>query len=241
MTVPPNENEDVLASIRNPAVDAWNHAPEDRAPSATLRGSNTLTLTPGGFDPATRPPETTARPATAARSGSVPAVAAEAKAVTTSPLWVPVLVALGLLAGVSGLFDMFGSVVPGKLSNPNWRFGAAGALSPALVKPIFGASMVTLALISTQKRLLALLFMGFLSLVALGLVVIAPFFVLDALQVRPGLPEAMSGRLFILNVAFALSFQLLGAAVLVTCAWVLRKATLTMSTGEDSVVRDWDR
>ncbi len=271
MSHQPSENENVLARIRNPVVDAWNDAPEDRSaasvpkptspsflpplpasplpasplPLPALVAAMSSSGAPTQAKPAPRltdtPPRAQMTPRAATASAPAQAAVATAPPATVFPLVAPVLTVLAAYAVLSGFFDLMGSSVPGVVSNPNWRFGAVGAAAPTLVKPVFGAALATIALIASQRRLLSQLFMWTLLLIALGVLGVVPLFILDGLQVRPGLPSSMSGRVLFVNVAFALSFLVSGVLVLVTCAWSLRRAVRSWTTNENEAVQAWDR
>lgn len=269
MSLSPNENDDVLARIRNPVVDAWNDASDDRSASTLQKPasagfqphraqplpSQPMVATPVASPspaPAYAPPQAKpiprlmdSPPRASMTPRSVPATQAQPAAASAGPtatrFLTPVLTILAGYACLSGFFDLMGSAVPGAFSNPNWRFGAVGAAAPTLVKPVIGAALATIALILSERRLLSQLVMWTLVLIGLGMLAVVPLFVLDGLQVRPGLPSSMSGRVLLVNVAFALSFMVMGALVLFTCAWSLRKAVRSWATNENVAVEAWDR
>lgn len=83
-------------------------------------------------------------------------------------------------------------VLPLQLSNIQWRFGAANALSSALILPLLGLSILVLMARGLENRTLALLTGGVSAIFTLGLMGSLGLFVLDAQQLKAIVSTQMS-------------------------------------------------
>ena len=239
MQIPPNEDGKILASIRNPVVDDWNDAPESTATTG-LDASDVRGLPAGRrLDHGdTRRPAAT--PATApVRSAPTVLRGSDVEAVLAR--WVPVLLAIALYAALSGLHDTLGNLTAPRLGDPRWRFGLVAQTGLALLKFVFCASFLTFALLVSEQRTAARLVMWLMALGAVVLPVVAPFFLLDALQVRAILPSGTSDQRFLVNVAFTLTELVASATVLGTCAWALRGQLRRRTDNRTLVEQAWDQ
>ena len=239
MSLPPKEDGEVVARIRNPVVDDWNDTPEDAAQTAPMHsGIGTL------------PPEVPRSAEKSPRRGmdmsaKAPApVAAIAQVVNENVLsrWVPVMAVFAVYAIYAGFQESLGNVSSPRLSSPAWRFGIVGQAAPGLLKVMLGVSLATLALLTAERKIASRIVMWLLALGTLALLAVVPFFLLDALEVRPSLPSRMSGKIFAVSVAFAV-FALLGATVVMgTCIWSLRGQLRRLKLDNKSLVdQAWDR
>lgn len=108
---------------------------------------------------------------------------------------------------------------PLQLSNIQWRFGAANALSSVLLLPFLGLSILVLMARALENRTLAML-AGILSAIfALGLMGSLGLFVLDAQQLKAIVSTQMSAaftnttiRVGLVTGAFLLAFLVLTLA-----------------------------
>ncbi len=108
---------------------------------------------------------------------------------------------------------------PLQLSNIQWRFGAANALSSVLLLPYLGLSLLVLMSRALDSRALART-VGVLSgFLALGLLVSMLLFVLDALQLKKIVNSSMmntfnttSIRVGLVTALFLVAFALLALA-----------------------------
>lgn len=132
--------------------------------------------------------------------------------------------AIALLFIVLPVLDTLAQVWPVNLGSPGWRYGAVGLGANYLVSMLFG--MLGLAAIAgwgSHRRTLKLLAVVF---VAAGLIMLVGVigFLLDALQLRPGIPkdDARTLQMFDVGVAKATLKYLLSAPValwLAVAAW----------------------
>lgn len=139
----------------------------------------------------------------------------------SSPSFLSVLFFLSGYLALSGLYDAISVVAPGRVTSTAWRFGVVGAIAPTMVKPILGLCIASFGLLSLNRRLLSISMIVLQVALSAVLVVVIPMFLLDALQVRPVLPENMTGRPFVLNVSIAIAFLVSAIAVQLACARTL--------------------
>ena len=139
---------------------------------------------------------------------------AEAAPYLTGPAY-----AVALLFVVFPVVDTIAQVWPLGLDSPSWRYGAIGLGANYLVSALFG--MVALALIAALRQhrriLQAATIVGGIG--ALLLLVAALSFVLDAFQVRAGVPRDDPRTLWLFDVGAAKAElkYLAGAGIL---AWM---------------------
>ncbi len=116
--------------------------------------------------------------------------------------FVRALYPVGPLLALSSVADTILRILPFKLGNLTWRFGAVGLVSEGVVGLLFGAiCTIGVAAILNDRRTARALSV----LMALGGVVLAAvlaFFLLDALQVRAGV-QAQLKTAFDISVAKA--------------------------------------
>jgi hypothetical protein len=129
--------------------------------------------------------------------------------------WAAYLVALSLI--LIPIMDAAAETWPLHFSNAQWRFGALGLLSNALMMPSVGILIVLgVAIAAEHDRFLRL--SGWLCAVCAALVVFAlAAFVLDAIQTRVNVrPEALTS--FLVASMTAAGKMILVIVTLVTCA-----------------------
>jgi hypothetical protein len=110
------------------------------------------------------------------------------------------------------------NIWPVQPRSPNWRFGATGYLSRALVTPVMGLLLFTLlAATARQRRMLRVIAVlaGFLTV---ALVSISAVFIIDALQVRAQVP-ADAHQAF--DTASVMALVRIGAASVVALLFAL--------------------
>ena len=114
-----------------------------------------------------------------------------------------------------------------------------------MLKVTVAIVLVTVAIAFTERRRLSNICAGLLALTSALLLLLAPLFLMDALQVRLVLPTRMAGDVFVANVSFAIALVVLIRLVLFACAWTLRKTAqwlkLDLNSPEKVVNREWDR
>jgi len=172
-------------------------------------------------------------------SQTAPAASSGEKFEHRATIWVPVLSVFALYAFFAGAVDVIGGVLPGVFSSAIWRFGAVGAMAPMLVKPSIGCALVTVILLLADRRRLSMVFMWTQVIAAVCTLIVIPFFVLDAIQVRAVLPDNLSGRVWVMNVGVAVCYFVAAIAVLLTCASTLRRFTREISQKEKEAVPTW--
>lgn len=108
---------------------------------------------------------------------------------------------------------------PLQLSNIQWRFGAANALSSVLLLPYLGLLVLVLMSRALESRVLARTGGAISALLTVGLLGSLALFVLDALQLRKIVNSAMMNtfnttaiRVGLVTVLFALAFSLMALA-----------------------------
>lgn len=181
------------------------------------------------------------RPPSPGPRSVLPSASTVSDAVTTtrSTNWVPLLAVFAAYAFFSGVVDVVSSVMPGVFSSAIWRFGAVGAMAPTLVKPGIGCALTTVVLLLSDRRTLSNVFMWLQVFAAVCCLIVVPFFILDAIQVRAVLPDNLSGRVWVMNVAVAVCHFIAAIAVLLTGAWTLRRFTRVTSRKEKETVPVW--
>ena len=106
---------------------------------------------------------------------------------STRHLALPVY-SVGALLVFLPLIDFVLSVFPIRVHEAQWRFGAEGLLSRALLTPILGLLIWFLLASFLEQRGVLRLIAGFCSLIDVILAVVIVSFSLDALQVRGQYP-----------------------------------------------------
>jgi hypothetical protein len=99
----------------------------------------------------------------------------------------------------------------------NWRTGTVGLLTGALVTPVFGLMVAVVAAHFFQHRLTARVLTAVAGVGALALVLVLGGFLLDSVQLRPSVAEAMR-RPFTMAVLKASLNLILSIGALVTIA-----------------------
>jgi hypothetical protein len=87
------------------------------------------------------------------------------------------------------LIELAGALWPVGLGNAEWRFGAVGLLSNALMQPLLGSFILVLVAALGEKRWLQQAMWVFNALAAVFLLALVPLFVLDALELRSRVPD----------------------------------------------------
>jgi hypothetical protein len=109
-----------------------------------------------------------------------------------SIVWAIYAVALVLL--VSPLADLMGAVLPPRMGEVSWRFGAFGLTTGALVSPILGLAMLKVAGVllehRTVVRVVAVIDLILMLILLGGLA----FFALDFVQLRATLAASSLGQ-----------------------------------------------
>lgn len=240
MTPLTTENPDVVARIRNPVVDAWNDAPLELNTARTLDDGLGALGPPHSLNQSTWDTDTTAAPP----DTRVPAQAVGIASVATDETlsrWVPVLGAVALFVCFAAVQEAITSGARGDLSSARFRFGIVGTSAPALFKLMLGVSLATVAVLATQRRILATIVSWMLRLQALVMLALVPIFLLDAIQVRPSLPDRLAGNAMIVNCAFVLLYFAGAAAVSIVCARALRSHARRFVVDKQAVAKAWDR
>lgn len=124
--------------------------------------------------------------------------------------------------GVAVLFvflpviDTLSQVWPIAIGRPSWRYGTVGLGANYLVSVTFGMLLLSfVASMRLHRRTLLALAIANGAIAALAL--IAAFgFILDALQLRPGVPKAEERTLWVFDVGVAKAVLKYVAAALVT-------------------------
>lgn len=105
---------------------------------------------------------------------------------------------------------------PLRLSNIQWRFGAANALSGVLPLPFLGFSLLLLMARGMESRGLARLVGALSTLFTLGLLASIALFVLDAQELKAIVSSQMAGqfrsvtlRVGLVSITFLIAFGLL--------------------------------
>jgi len=115
--------------------------------------------------------------------------------------------------------DTFSQVWPPTVGSPSWRYGTVGIGANYLISVLFGLLLIGLIAVWQQHRR-ALRWLAIAnSVFAVVAVIAAIAFVLDALELRPGLPRgnAMALRMFDIGAGKAVFKYLVSA---VAFAWI---------------------
>lgn len=104
-------------------------------------------------------------------------------------LTTPLLLLAALLI-VLPLIELAASVWPVGLANAEWRFGAVGLLSNALLLPLLGSFIVVVVAAQGGKKRLVQAMSVLNGLAAAFLLVAIPLFLLDSLELRSRVPDA---------------------------------------------------
>jgi hypothetical protein len=163
---------------------------------------------------------------------------AEAAPYLTGPAY-----AVALLFVVFPLIDTVAQVWPLQLDSPSWRYGAVGLGANYLISALFG--MMGLALVAAlrqhRRTLLGVTLLNGLG--ALLLVVGALAFLLDAFQVRAGVPrdDPRTRWLFDVGAAKAVFKYLCGAGLLAWLGLMSWKAGRTIARVDTQAEEDAPR
>ena len=112
--------------------------------------------------------------------------------------------------------DLVSNLLPARLGDPQWRYGAVGLGAGFLLTPLLGFVMLAAAA-AVLRHGTVLRVTGIVNLtVAVLLVIAVVFFVLDALQIRGSVPSE-ARTTFDIGVVKALIKNLTGASAL---AWL---------------------
>ncbi len=134
--------------------------------------------------------------------------------------------AVGFLFVFSPLADTFAQVWPPSFGNPSWRYGTIGVGANYVISVLFGMLLMSFVA-GRQAHRRTLLVLTWVNVV-FALVAIAGTvtFVLDALQVRAGLPRNNEAtlRMFTIGTEKATLKYLLGEIVLLWLALVSWRA-----------------
>ena len=223
---------EVVARIRNPVVDAWNDDAVDAPKERVGVAAGALGRPSSAFDD---------------KLGDEVAAAARAKTLSTVAIdetlsrWVPVIIAFAVYAFAASIQEAVSAGAVGDLTNPRYRFGIVGVASPALFKLILAAGLLTIALIAGQKRKLAISTAWLFYFAAVALAFVIPLFILDALQVRPSLPDRLAGRKLLVNCLFVVVYLTGASASLVLFAQSLRSHARRFVVDVQALVKQWDR
>jgi hypothetical protein len=151
--------------------------------------------------------------------------------------------AVALLFVLFPVIDTVAQVWPLGLDSPSWRYGTIGLGANYLISALFG--MLGLALVAAlRKHRRVLMGMSFLSgLGALLLLVAALAFILDAFQVRAGVPRDDPRTLWLFDVGAAKAeFKYLaGGALLALLGLMSWKAGRTFARPESTADDDAPR
>lgn len=130
-----------------------------------------------------------------------------------------VLYAGALLLMVIPFLQAGSQLWPLQLSNIQWRYGAANALSSVLLLPFLGLSILVLMARGLESRPLALITGSISAVFALGLMASLGLFVLDAQQLKAIVSSQMSAaftnttvRVGLVTGLFLLAFLVLTLA-----------------------------
>lgn len=216
----PRPSADLMPRIRNPVVESWNDDDEDPAPAPGKAGKKG-----GAF----------AAPAMVKASANTTLAIA-----TQGKLFVPILAALAVFMAGSGLMDIVLTALPPKPYLTSWRYSTVGTVSSLLLAPSIAVTLITAVLLLAERRVLAKVVLWLFAIVAFTVLVMMPFFLLDALQMRSSLASELQGKVF--YIAIAKTSALYGGFVLVLLAgsYALHRAIKQWSEGLN-VVSEWDR
>lgn len=129
------------------------------------------------------------------------------------------------------LGDTLVNLLPARLYEPQWRFGAVGMASSGLLTPLFGLALATyVALAARHRRTLRVLSLlagtGFLLLL-----LAAANFVLDAFQTRPNVVPEARARFYAASAQALAKMGLIGCVTLLLAigAWRADRAVKVAS------------
>ncbi len=138
--------------------------------------------------------------------------------------------AVGVLFVVMPLVDTFAQVWPPAPGNPSWRYGTVGIGANYLISMLFGMLLLA-AVASLQSHRRTLLLLVWLDVVAAVVALGATVsFILDALQVRAGVPRdnATALRMFDIGAEKAVFKYLATEVVLLWLAFASWRAARTV-------------
>ena len=140
------------------------------------------------------------------------------------------LLLLGVLMIGLPLVDLAGAVWPLGLGNAEWRFGAVGLLSNALLQPLLGSFILVMVATVGEKRWLQGAMWIFNGLAAVFLLTLVPLFLLDSLELRSRVPDG-ANLAFDVAAARAVLVNGFGAVVLAALSRGGFKASRKAPTG----------
>lgn len=216
----PRPSADLMPRIRNPVVESWNDE-DDEPVAAPAKGSK--------LGAAMAAPAVVTSPANTKLAIS-----------TQSKLFLPILAALAVFTAGSGFMDILLTSLPPKPYLTSWRYSTIGTVSGLLWAPCVAVTLITSVLLLAERRVLAKIALWIFALLAFSVIVMMPFFLLDAMQMRPSLAGDLQGKVF--YIAIGKTSALYGGFVLVLLAgaYVLHRAATQWSEGLN-VVSEWDR
>ena len=103
-------------------------------------------------------------------------------------------------------------VWPLQLGDAAWRYGATGLLSQALMTPLLGLLLAVYLAVYVQHRALSWALAVVSGLVAVFMIAVIPLFLLDMLEMRAQVGDAVTAAF---DVATGFALLKMGAAVLV--------------------------
>ena len=128
---------------------------------------------------------------------------------------------VALLFIVLPVLDTFSQVWPFAPGNPSWRYGTVGVGANYLISFVFGLGLACLiAALGGHRRTLRVLALVS-GLAALVLLLASVSFVLDALEVRPGVPRDNPNTLWLFDVGAAKAVFKYGVNALALAALAL--------------------
>ncbi len=142
--------------------------------------------------------------------------------------------AVALLFVLLPIVDTFSQTWPVNFSSPGWRYGTIGIGANYLISVLFGLlAVAVLASLGASRRVLRTIAV-LCGLATVVLLVGVIGFLLDALQVRAGIPasDERTRDLFALGVAKAALKYVLGAAVTAWIALVAWRRAGALHRGE---------
>ncbi len=147
--------------------------------------------------------------------------------------------AVGLLFVLIPLVDTLAQVWPPAVGNPSWRYGTVGIGANYLISVLFGMMLISVVAGYLGQRHVLKWLAGVNAALAVIALLSTLGFVLDALQVRPGIPRgnAQALRLFDIGAEKAVFKYVVTAVVLCWLAlasWRAAKA-IPHAKGEEAV------
>ena len=146
--------------------------------------------------------------------------------------------AVGLLFVVMPIVDTLAQVWPPSVGNPSWRYGTVGIGANYLISVLFGMLLMTLVA-SFQWHSRTLRVLASLNLILAAVALLATLgFLLDALQVRPGIPRGNLQELRVFDIgAEKAAFKYVASVVVLAwmgiAAWRTGKSIPGARSGEE--------